>query len=68
LYPNAAARTIYFLPATTSYPMTSAGVIDDTKRVIFFNIPLDRMAAASSIGKDGVLEFFKKAFSEFGLQ
>ncbi|MCX6121642.1 MAG: hypothetical protein NTX44_08490 [Ignavibacteriales bacterium] len=68
LYPNAAAHTIYFLPATTSYPLTSAGVIDDTKRVIFFNIPLDRMAATSSIGNSGVVEFFKKAFSEFGLQ
>jgi hypothetical protein len=68
LYPNAAARTIYSLPATADYPMTSTGVIDDTKRVIFFNIPLDRLAATFSIGNNGVLEFFKKAFSEFGLQ
>ncbi len=70
LYPNAAARVIYSLPADTvkNYPTTSVAVIDDTKRVIFFNIPLDKMAATSSIGNSGVLEFFKKAFNEFGLQ
>jgi hypothetical protein len=34
LYPNAAARTIYSLPETANYPMTSVGVIDETKRVI----------------------------------
>ena len=68
LYPNAAARTIYYLPATSNYPTTSVGVIDDTKRVIFFNIPLDRMAATSSSGNSGAIEFFKKAFNEFGMQ
>jgi hypothetical protein len=69
LYPNAAARIIYSLPADTvkNYPKTSVGVIDETKRVIFFNIPLDRMAATSKSGNGGAIEFFKKAFSEFGL-
>ena len=48
--------------------MTSVGIIDDTKRVIFFNIPLDRMATTSSNGNSGAIEFFKKAFNEFGMQ
>jgi hypothetical protein len=67
IYPNAAARVIYSLPATSSYAKTTVGVIDETKRVIFFNFPLSRLSATSTTGS-GTLDFFKKAFSEFGLQ
>jgi hypothetical protein len=66
-YKNAAAEYIYSFPATSSYPMTYVGVIDGTKRMIFFNIPLDKMGAMIPDGQ-GVVGFFQKALNEFGLQ
>lgn len=67
LYKNAAARYLYYLPATATYPLTNVGVIDGTKRVIFFNIPLDKISATSPNG-GGVVAFFQKVFSVFSLQ
>lgn len=67
LYKNAAAEYIYSFPATSSYPLTYVGVIDGTKRMIFFNIPLDKMGATIPDGQ-GVVGFFQKALIEFGLQ
>ncbi len=67
LYKNAGAEYIYSFPATSSYPLTYVGVIDGTKRMIFFNIPLDKMGATIPDGQ-GVVGFFQKALSEFGLQ
>jgi hypothetical protein len=67
IYKNAAAQYIYSLPATSSYPLTNVGVIDGTKRAIFFNIPLDKLGASMPSGQ-GVVAFFRKAFEEFGIQ
>jgi hypothetical protein len=66
-YKNAAAEYIYSFPATSSYPLTYVGVIDGTKRMIFFTIPLDKMGATMPDGQ-GVVGFFRKAFNEFGLE
>lgn len=72
LYSNAAAQSIYYLPTIGSYPLTSIGVIDDTRHVIFFNIPLYSLLATDpkdSFGNNGgVVGFFKKAFTLFGIQ
>jgi hypothetical protein len=72
MYNNAAARNIYFLPPSTSYPLTSAGVIDETGHVIVFNIPLHYLSSVypkDLHGNDqGVVAFFKKVFTVFGVQ
>jgi hypothetical protein len=67
LYSNAAAQSIYYLPPTSSYPSTSIGVVDDTRHVIFFNIPLHSLLATNPNGQ-GVVEFFRQAFTLFGIQ
>ncbi|HVN49640.1 MAG TPA: hypothetical protein VMU30_12570, partial [Bacteroidota bacterium] len=68
IYPNAAAKNIYYYPAnaTSGDPQTSVGVIDDTKRVVFLSFPLDKMYAAYPAGQ-GVVGFFHQAFSDFGI-
>ncbi len=67
IYPNAAAKNIYYYPRNATYNdlKTSVGVIDDTKRVIFLSFPLDKMNAGNS--SSGVIGFFKQAFSDFGI-
>jgi len=72
MYRNAAARDIYFLPNSIDYPRTSAGVIDESNRVIFFNLPLHKLYSVDPKDKfgnsQGVVAFFQKAFQAFGIQ
>lgn len=72
MYNNAAARNIYYLPTSTSYPRTSAGVLDGSGHMIFFNIPLHYLSSVypkdTNDNDQGVVAFFKKAFVLFGIQ
>ncbi|MCX7984717.1 MAG: hypothetical protein N3A63_07440 [Bacteroidetes bacterium] len=72
LYPvvkNVAARYLYYLPDSKApfvYRRTPVAVMDERKRIIFLTLPLDRMSAVYPMG-GGVIEFFKKAFRDFGI-